>query len=162
MKITKTQLQNIIREELDALSEDEQLDEFFGFGKKAKAKAKAKAAYDAKQKQWAQEEEEAEARMAAGEKEPPPKRGKSMQFGGGSPEESDWKANKIARDRQERQKELERRKSMERKRKSGTAPDPGYARKTQYYGVNIGKDESKVRQRIREEVAKAVKAHFDK
>ena len=30
MKITKTQLQNIIREELDALSEDEQLDEFFG------------------------------------------------------------------------------------------------------------------------------------
>ena len=36
MKITKTQLQNIIREEIDALAEDDQIDELFGFGKKAK------------------------------------------------------------------------------------------------------------------------------
>ena len=33
MKITKTQLQKLIREEINTLSEDEQLDELFGFGK---------------------------------------------------------------------------------------------------------------------------------
>jgi hypothetical protein len=40
MKLTKSQLVNIIREELDALSEEENLDEFLGglFGKKKKAK----------------------------------------------------------------------------------------------------------------------------
>jgi hypothetical protein len=157
MKITKTQLQNIIREELDALSEDEQLDEFFGpFSKKAKAKAKAKAAYDAKRKTWAQEDEEAQASLAAMEKEPPPKkRGKSTQFGGGTPGEPDFRANKIARDRKYAEEEAAR-----RRRASGKNVD--YARKTDRYGTNNRKDESKVRQRIREEVAKAVKAHFNK
>ena len=39
MKITKSQLQKLIREEINTLSEDEQLDELFGFGKKKKKAA---------------------------------------------------------------------------------------------------------------------------
>ena len=172
MKITKTQLQNIIREELDALSEDEQLDEFFGpFSKKAKARkariAKQKADAEEDRRQSAADAEEAAAGEAAREAERNSPEYKEMQrkasltFGMGRPQKSDTRANNIALDRQRREKELQRRKSMERDRAAGRNKTD-YARKTQYYGVNNRKDESKVRQRIREEVAKAVKDHFRK
>ena len=105
MKITKTQLQNIIREELDALSEDEQLDEFFGpFSKKARARkariAKQKADAEEEMRQIAADAEEAAAEEAAREAErnsPEYKermRKASLTFGMGRPQKSDWKANK--------------------------------------------------------------------
>jgi len=177
MKITKSQLQNIIREELDALSEDEQLDEFFGFGKKAKAK-KAKAELRRQRgrnpggmtdAEMAAEEEESSASQAKQDAEEARRNSpeyKAMQkkaslaFGGSAKGASDAE-NRRAAERARREKEHQRRKSMERDRAAGRTKTD-YARKTSHYGVNNRKDESKVRQRIREEVAKVVRAHFKK
>lgn len=47
MKITKTQLRKIIKEELNNVLSDERLNEFLGFGKKKKAAAAAAAAEQA-------------------------------------------------------------------------------------------------------------------
>lgn len=171
MKITKTQLQNIIREELDALSEDEQLDEFFGpFSKKAR-RAKRKAARDAKDAEreayYAEDGEfwntpEGKAQMQATEKEINDKRA-ARKAKEAEREEWNKKANKRASD--------EKFRGMVR----GTDPDSPWTKekiaKKGVGGVGRGgmrssnynrKDESKVRQRIREEVSKAVKAHFNK
>jgi|21_taG_2_1085346.scaffolds.fasta_scaffold04842_9 hypothetical protein len=172
MKITKTQLQNIIREELDALSEDEQLDEFFG---PFSAKARRKKKRDAMDKKHAEREawmdvetggywdtEEGKADSARTEKEIEAKRAarKAKQA-----QKDEWnrKANKRASD--------EKFRGMVR----GTDPDSPWTKekiaKKGVGGVGRGgmrssnynrKDESKVRQRIREEVSKAVKAHFKK
>ena len=165
MKITKTQLQNIIREELDALSEDEQLDEFFGpFSKKARARkariAKQKADFDAETRQMAADADEAEAAEAAREAErnsPEYKarqRKAALSLGGSAKGASDAE-NRRAAERARREKEAE-----EKRRARGKKID--YARKTQYYGVNNRKDESKLRDKIREEVSKAIKEHFKK
>ena len=166
MKITKSQLQEIIREELNALSEEENLDEFLGglFGKKKKQKPKVSDEEEADEEDsleaGARRAAEREARRNSPEAIARRKKA-SLAFGGGA-QGAGFRANKIAGDRKYREEEDRRRREAERRRKAGTGTEIDYARKTDRYGVNNRKDESKVRQQIREEVAKVVKAHFNK
>ena len=157
MRITKSQLQEIIREELSALSEDENLDEFLGglrrkvFGKNKKEKAR-----DARRAQSKADQEELDADDADAEESPAPR---------------DWAAEKAkkAQDKKEREAYKEKRAKMEREsnlRRKATSDKYKkpieYARKTDFYGTNNRKDESQLRERIKEEVTKALKAHLKK
>tara|TARA_R110002124_G_scaffold102190_1_gene250239 strand:+ start:74 stop:574 length:501 start_codon:yes stop_codon:yes gene_type:complete len=166
MKITKTQLQNIIREEIDALAEDDQIDELFGFGKKAKRRKANQARIAASKKEFADMAADADgtaaqARIDAKDQERSSgSRERNLAFGGDSTPAS-LRDKNIARDRKYKEDELQRRKSMERDRAAGRNKTD-YARKTDRYGTNNRKDESKVHQQIREVVAKAVKAHLNK
>jgi len=176
MKITKSQLQNIIREELDALSEDEQLDEFFGpFSKKARA-AKRKAARDKESAEidaradayWDSEEGKAElaADHARSDKEYDARRaGHTAKLNKAAAGRAKEREDKIRDDAMGAESDRENRQSAKRNRMAGTNRSArGFKSNTAgagRYAANR-KDESKVRQRIREEVSKAVKAHFKK
>jgi hypothetical protein len=176
MKITKTQLQKLIREEISTLSEDEQIDELFGFGKKAKAKKEKARLQKQRMKnpggmtddEAAAEEEgfrQNRANQDAEEAERNSPEYKAMQKKaslayGGSAKGPSTRERNIALDRQRADKAHSERKEMERRRKAGTGPKIDYARKTDFYGVNNRKDESQLRKRIKEEVSKALKANF--
>ena len=162
MRITKSQLQEIIREELSALSEDENLDEFLGglrrkvFGKNKKEKARdaRRAQSKADQEEWDQEE----AADAAGLADRKAERAAG-----------DEARAKKAQDKKEREAYKERRAQMDREsnlRRKATSDKYKkpieYARKTDFYGTNNRKDESQLRERIKEEVTKALKAHLKK
>jgi hypothetical protein len=176
MKITKTQLQNIIREELDALSEDEQLDEFFGpFSKKARA-AKRKAARD---KANAEIDARADAEFEASQNSPEARaeRARREKEYGDRRAAHTAKLNKAAaarakeRETQSRfdamgaESDRENRRSAKRNRMAGTNRSArGFKSNTAgagRYAANR-KDESKLRDKIREEVSKAIKEHFKK
>ncbi len=166
MKITKTQLQNIIREELDALSEEENLDEFLGglFGKKKKQKSQESD----EDPYWDSEEGKAElaADRARIDKEYDDRQATSRR-------KRDKASAARAKERETQSRfdaigaesDRENRQSAKRNRMAGTNRSARGAKSNTAgagrYAANR-KDESKVRQRIKEEVAKVVKAHFKK
>ena len=163
MKITKTQLQNIIREELDALSEEENLDEFLGglFGKKKKPKMSDEEKFGPAQ-ELDPDRETMDQRRARKEKEAAARKAKR---------DKAYDARAKERETQSRfdamgaESDRENRRSAKRNRMAGTNRSArGFKSNTAgagRYAANR-KDESKVNQRIREEVAKAVKDHFKK
>ena len=172
MRITKSQLQEIIREEINTLSEDEQLDEFFGpFSAKAKRK-KRRADIDRRAKEheaymdvntgayWDTPEGKADSAEVAKEMEAERAGRKAKKA---DREEANKRANKRATDK--------RFKGM----MSGDDPDSAYTKekiaKKGVGGVARGgmrssnynrKDESQLRERIKEEVTKVLKAHLKK
>ena len=177
MKITKTQLQNIIREELDALSEDEQLDEFFGpFSKKARRKKALQkqrlknpgGMTDAEMAQLDADLADSASRRAGEDEKNAAaiarsKREKELRRRRDNPTDAETRANRRAMD------------AKARAMGDGTDEDSPYTkdriRRGGVGGVGRGgmrssnynrKDESKLRDKIREEVSKAIKEHFKK
>lgn len=170
MKITKTQLQEIIREEINALSEDEQLDELFGFSKKEKmAKFRAKldkdnADIDKRGDEEWEKHKGSDEYKAQSDKESAEYDERQASSSRKRNKASDARAKErkgqAAFDSIGREADSENRRSAKNIRRGAAAGGMrGSSSEGGRYAANR-KDESQLRKRIKEEVSKALKANF--